>query len=87
MLLPRHLTKTILYLSFLLIIVLFLLVRPPTTFYIFLLIPIVLAAVRYKLRGGLLAAIAGLAGVAILITLDPDAARQAATLREGWPIF
>ena len=85
--LPRNLAKSFLYLSLPLIFLFLILVRPPLTFYVLPLAPIALAAMLYEVGGGTLVALAAMAGVGVLIALEPDAARRATTLRETWPIL
>ena len=72
----------------LVLIFLFLIIdRPALPFLALLLIPIVLAAVLYEFVGGVLVALVAMIGAALLLALDPDAARRAASLQEGWPIL
>ncbi len=77
---PRSLAEATLYLSLLLIFVFLVVARPPITFYALPLVPIALAAMLYECAAGKLVALAAMAGVAVLIALDPDATRRAATL-------
>jgi GAF domain-containing protein len=75
------------YLGLLLIFLYLTIFRPPIAFYALPLAPIALAAVLYGFAGGTLVALAAMAGVAVLIALDPDAVRRATTLHEAWPIL
>jgi len=84
---PQSLVELVLYLSLPLIFLFFALIRPPTPFYTLLLAPIALAAVLFEFTGGTLVALVAMAGVAVLLALDPDAARRGTTLQEAWPIL
>jgi signal transduction histidine kinase len=77
----------VLYLSLPIIFAFLGIVRPPIPFYALPLAPIALAAVLYEFAGGTLVAVAAMAGVAVLIALDPDATRRATMLPEAWPIL
>lgn len=82
----RKLAAAGLFLSLPLIIAFLLLARPPAPYYALPLAPIALAAVLYEFTGGALATLLAMAGVALLIALDPDATRRAIALQETWPI-
>lgn len=84
---PQSLAELVLYLSLPLIFLFLALVRPPTPFYAMLLAPIALAAMLFEFTGGTLVALVAMAGVAVLIALDPDVARRGMTLQEAWPIL
>jgi signal transduction histidine kinase len=83
----RSLTNLVLYLSLPLIFIFLIVARPPIPFYALPLAPIALAAMLHGFAGGMLLALAAMAGVAVLMALDPDAARRATTLQEAWPIL
>ena len=83
----RSLAQLVFYVSLPIIFLFLILVRPPSPFYVLPLAPIALAAMLHGFVGGTLAALAAMAGVAVLIGLDPDAARRATTLQEAWPIL
>jgi GAF domain-containing protein len=85
--LPHSLAEFVLYLSLAFILLFLILARPPSSFYTFLLAPIALAAVLYEFAGGTFVALVATAGVAVLIALDPNAARRAVTLQQVWPIL
>lgn len=84
---PRSLAESVLYLSLPLIFVFLILSRPPIPYYVLPLVPIALAALLYEFVGGTLVALAAMAGAALLIALDSDAARRALTLQEAGPIL
>lgn len=75
------------YASFVLVFGLLGLWRPPASFYAFPLLPIALAALLHEFTGGALAALLAVAGVGMLLALDPDAARRGQTLLAAWPIL
>lgn len=83
----RSLAKIGLYLSLPIIFAFLILARPPIPFYVLPLAPIALAAMLHGFVEGTLVAVAAMAGAAVLIALDPDAARRAKTLQEAWPIL
>jgi hypothetical protein len=84
---PRSLAELVLYTSLPLILLFLAVVRPSIPFYTLLIAPIALAAVIYEFAGGTLVALVAMAGVAVLIALDPNAARRVLTLQEAWPIL
>jgi signal transduction histidine kinase len=87
--LGRHIkpADVIIALSVLLIFAFLILARPPLPFLALLLAPIALTAVLYELVGGTLAALAIVAGVAVVLALDPEPIRRSEMLREVWPML
>jgi two-component system NtrC family sensor kinase len=84
---PRSRARLVLVVSLPLIFAYLILFRPPIPFYALLLAPIALAAMSYEFTGGTFVALVAMAGVALLIALDPNAVRRATTLQESWPIL
>jgi two-component system NtrC family sensor kinase len=82
-----RLTEALLLLSLILIFTFLIVAQPSPSFLVLLLIPIILAAVRYEFVGGTIAALVAMLGGALWLALDPDASRRAVTLRDAWPIL
>ncbi len=82
-----RLAELLLLLSLILIFAFLIVARPSPSFLVLLLIPIILAAVRYEFVGGTIAALVAMLGAALWLALDPDAPRRAVTLRDAWPIL
>lgn len=85
--LSRRLAEGLLILSLPISLLFLVLFRPAPAFYALQVVPIALVALRFKFGGGILAALAALAGLALLVGLDSDPVRRAITLRELWPIL
>jgi len=83
----KRLAEIVLVLSLVLIFAFLIIARPPLTFLVLLLIPIALGAVLYEFTGGLIMALVVMIGVALLVALDPDHYRRAASLKEVWPFL
>jgi signal transduction histidine kinase len=79
--------KLLLFLTLPLIFLFLITTRPSLPFLALLLIPIALAAFGYEFVGGVLVALVAMIGAALLLALDPDAARRSELLQEGWPIL
>jgi integral membrane sensor domain MASE1 len=76
---PRSRARLVLVVSLPLIFAYLILFRPPIPFYALLLAPIALAAMSYEFTGGTFVALVAMAGVALLIALDPNAVRSTQT--------
>jgi two-component system NtrC family sensor kinase len=83
----NRLAEIALVLSLVLIFAFLIIARPPLTFLVLLLIPIALGAVLYEFTGGLILSLVSMIGVALLVALDPDHYRRAASLKEVWPFL
>ena len=83
----NRLAEIALVLSLVLIFAFLIIARPPLTFLVLLLIPIALGAVLYEFTGGLILSLVSMVGVALLVALDPDHYRRAASLKEVWPFL
>jgi len=67
--------ELLLFLNLALIFLFLIIAKPPLLFLALLLIPIALAAVLYEFVGGVLVSLNAMIGAALLLALDPDAAR------------